>query len=269
MPIRLETSTPIPSDVSARPRWACAMSTTYEPFATAWPRMVVVEAGLAHLDAVEEQPVDEAVRLGVAALACPERDHVRARELVHPVVLAVERRRAARRPRLAGDAAPVDLELVVEEIVSVRRVEQQRRPAHRQLRQQRRVPADRVLGRVGVGVQVAAVERVGPRIRAAAHLDRRAVQADELRVHRRVEGAPVVPALGDRRAGRLAVRADRALNGDAAVGAPVVDRASDAHVDGRPSPPRSRRCATGSTSARGRSRSPGCAASSSPRSASA
>ena len=33
-----------------------------------------------------------------------------------------------------------------------------------------------------------------------AHLDRRAVQADELRVHRRVERAPVVPALGLRQA---------------------------------------------------------------------
>ena len=67
---------------------------------------------------------------------------------------------------------------------------------------------------------------------ARAHLDRRGVQADVLVVHRRVERAPVVPALGHVRTGRLAgvaeaVRARRRV----ALGAPVVDRPRDLLAD--------------------------------------
>ena len=75
---------------------------------------------------------------------------------------------------------------------------------------------------------------------AVAHLDRRAVQADELGVHGRVERAPVVPALGDRRPGRATPGTDpllRRLRRIAAVQrrlvavrAPVVDRPRDAEV---------------------------------------
>ena len=57
-----------------------------------------------------EQPAHEPVRLGVGALPGADRDHERRRVLDHPVVVVLERRRAARRPRRARDAAPRDLQ---------------------------------------------------------------------------------------------------------------------------------------------------------------
>ena len=150
---------------------------------------------------------------------------------MHPVVVDVERHWAARRPRLARDAAPVDLELVVQELVPVGRVVEERRPGRHELRQERRVAADRVLRRVGVGVEVAAVAARRRGRRALAHLDGRAVQADELRVHRRVERAPVVPALSHGRPGRAAAGTDAAFRRRVPVRAPVVDRARDVEVD--------------------------------------
>ncbi len=64
-----------------------------------------------------------------------------------------------------------------------------------------------------------------------AHFDRRAVQPDELRVHRCVEGTPVVPALGLGGPGRQAVGADPAGRRRTAVRAPVEDRAGNAKTD--------------------------------------
>ena len=148
------------------------------------------------LDAVEEEPLDEPVRLSVAALARTERDDVRLGVLAHPVVRDVERRRAAGRPRSAGHAAAVDLELVLHQVLPIRNVELQRRPRDRVLRRPRAEPAaredERRAGHAAAGP--------GP----VAHLDRGAVETDELQVHRRVERAPVVPALGDSRARRAA-----------------------------------------------------------------
>ncbi len=186
--------------------------------------LLAVEVGvlleLPDADPVEEQPFDEPVRLGVAPLALAERDHVRLGELVHPVVRHVEGRIAARRPRSAGDAAPVDLELVVRQLLAVRDVERERRAGDDVLDRPRAEPAahvrDRRAGNAAVGV-----------VRLVAHLDRGAVQPDELRVHRRVERTPVVPALGDGRARDDAAGADARSGRRAGVRAPVVDRPRD------------------------------------------
>ena len=72
------------------------------------------------------------------------------------------------------------------------------------------------------------------RRRARAHLDGRAVQADELVVHRRVERAPVVPALGHGGAGGGAVGTGRAADRrQVGVRAPLVHRPLGAHIYSR------------------------------------
>ena len=139
--------------------------------------------GLLHLldlDAVEEQPADEARRLGLASLACSDRDHVGLWIRRHPVVVTDDRVRAARDPRCIRYTPPEDLELVGHHLRAVCDGELRRRPRGRVLRQPR------------AGSPAAGRD-------ALAHLDRGAVNTGELDVGRRVERAPVVPALCHRR----------------------------------------------------------------------
>ena len=89
-------------------------------------------------------------------------------------------------------AADVDLGLVPGQVVAVLDVVEERRPD------------DGVLRRPGADAAAWMRRRPGEaagRARRVAHLDRRAVEADVLRVHRGVERPPVVPALGDGRPG--------------------------------------------------------------------
>ena len=92
-------------------------------------------------DAVEQHPVDQPVRLGLAALPATHRHDVGGGELLHPVVVDVERRLAARRSRLVRDAAAVALDLVEEELVPVLEIEEQARPHHGLLDDPRPEPA--------------------------------------------------------------------------------------------------------------------------------
>ncbi len=148
---------------------------------------------------------------------------MRHRVFGHPVVRDLERRRAARRPRRVLLATDVDLRLVPGEVVAVCDVIEERRPDDGVLRRPGADTATGVRGRPGD-----AARRSG----RVAHLDGRAVETDVLRVHRGVEGAPVVPALGNRRAW-LDPTGTKPCGGgrQVPVRAPVVDRARHGHAD--------------------------------------
>ena len=146
-------------------------------------------------------------------------------EPLHPVVVHVEGRLATVDAGLARDAAAIALSLVVEHLVAMVDHELERRVRDRVLGQ------ERAQATAGVGRRPG---QAAVRVRLVAHLDRGAVEADVLCVHRRVERAPVVPALGDRRAGGTAAGTGPAgAEGQriGTVGAPVVDRPRDVQPD--------------------------------------
>jgi len=163
-------------------------------------------------DPVVEEPLHHAVGLGIAPLPPTlERDHEGLRVGDHPVVLVFgepeqrdERVAAAERPRCARHPAPEDLELVVQDVRPVFDPERCRR-----------VEPD-VLGALRAESTLAS----GPRV---AHLERRAVDAEELHVRLGVEGAPVVPS--------LCVRRTHGLRSLPCLAAPLVHRPRDLHPD--------------------------------------
>src|SRR5918992_3072340 len=178
--MRGETSTPIRSAVSARPRRAWATQTTYEP------RPKVCEPSWEScFSSSTSTPLNSShstSRLASGSLRCPSPTGMTYACGYSSIQLLVdvEGRRAACRPRSVRDGPPENLELVEEHVGAVLDDVVEGRPGRDLLDLE--------------GARAAAASALAP-----THLHRGAVQPDVLRVHGRVERAPVVPALGDRR----------------------------------------------------------------------